>query len=243
MKEKIISQVLNESIIRNAMAMPRDIDFVKTYYHGTSTENAANSILKNGINPPDLTLKKINKLTPVKGKVYITTDLGYAIIYALGSNSLGDDMSNYSEVKSGKERYGYLFVVNGNELKDIQPDEDSVGEMLYQLTAGHSDAMLGTQKYNFNNINWLNDFAKRILTPKQYADIIQYADYGDLAVAGKKLIKNMNDSQKLAIIDAGAHIGHEGKINFKECWKIDKLDAIKLNKNGNNFFQIADRIK
>jgi len=57
------------------MAMPRDIDFAKKYFHGTSTDKAGKGILSKGINPPDIEFKKTHQMTPVKGKVYITPDI------------------------------------------------------------------------------------------------------------------------------------------------------------------------
>jgi hypothetical protein len=241
-KEQIIDYVLHTS-----MAMPREVDFNKTYYHGTSKEENAKSILQNGIQPPDLTLKKKHKLTPEKGKVYITPALDYALIYALGYNMAGQDISDQYDVKEKKEIYGYIFVIDGKQLKDIQPDEDGVGEILYDYVAmknGKSTlAGSGLNKEQLSKLKWLDDLAKYVLTPLQYQKVIRYDDYADFAVAGKKLNKYMSEQQKLELIDAGAHIAHEGKIDFKECWRIDKRRSQELNRDGSNFFQIAEKIR
>ena len=63
------------------------------------------------------------------------------------------------------------------------------------------------------------------------------------AHAGKKLLKSMPDEDKLAFIDAGAHIANAGEINFKEAWRIDKVKIKDLKKDGSNFFEIAEKVK
>jgi len=70
------------------MAMARDVDKSKIYYHGTSSENGE-KILKEGIKSPEIIHRA--RLTPIKGKQYITTSLRYAIIYAIGGDMIGDD--------------------------------------------------------------------------------------------------------------------------------------------------------
>ena len=234
-------------VLHTSMAMPREVDLAKTYYHGTSKEENAKNILQNGIQPPDLTLKKKHKLTPVKGKVYITPALDYALIYALGANMIGQDMSKDSDITVKKEFYGYIFVIDGKQLKDIQPDEDGVGEILYDYIAAKNGettvAGSGLDKEQLLKLEWLDNLAKQVLTPLQYPKVIRYDDYADFAVAGKKLNNSMSERQKLELIDAGAHIAHGGEIGFKECWKIDKRRSQELNRDGSNFFQIAERIK
>lgn len=219
------SEEIIESILKEAMAMPRDIDYGRTYYHGTSSSKAAHGIFSKGIEPPNLDLRPQNKLTPVKGKVYLTTDLKYAVIYALGGDIAG---SKALQRWIDEDRYGYVFIVDGKELKDIQPDEDSVGEMLYDELKGKA--------------GWLAGFAKKVLTPLQLEKVMKYDDYADLATAGRKLVKEMSDKQKLDLIDAGAHVANEGKVNFKQCWRIDKSKSEELKEDGSNFFQLAEKV-
>jgi len=241
-KNKIIDSVLHTS-----MAMPRDIDFNKIYYHGTSDKKSAEGIFQNGIQPPDLTTRKKTKGIPVKGKVYLTPDLKYAIIYALGGDMASHDMSDWDEIKI--EPYGYVFVIDGKQLKDIQPDEDGVGEILNDYIAVIKDSKRpeGVEsklsKEKLSKLKWLDDLAMQVLTRLQYEKVRRYDDYMDFAVAGKKLVQTMQDWQKLELIDAGAHIAHTGKIDFKECWRIDKRRSQELKKDGSNFFEIAEKIK
>lgn len=218
MKIKTFKQYISE------MAVPRQEDLSKTYYHGTSTEKAIDGIIKNGINPPDLTFKPKNNLTPVEGKVYITPELRYAIIYAIGGDMLGSKW--YDPEFKRNEQYGYLVVIDGNQLKDIQPDEDGLGELLYDKKAP----------------NWLQKLAQLNLAPSTLNKISQ-GEYSYFAKAGKVLVKKMSDQQKLEIISLGTHIAHTGNIQYKEIWKFDKLKTEQLEKDGSNFFKLAEKIK
>lgn len=204
------------------MAAARNIDKNKTYYHGTPTEAAINGIIKNGITAPDLTDRK-GFLKPVKGKVYLTPDLKYAITYCLGANILGHEY--YDKEFKRSERYGYICVISGNELIDIQPDEDSVGEFVA-----------------YKKVTWLTNLAHRVLTTNTLNKIYD-GEYSWWAKAGKTLVNKMTDDQKLELISLGAHIAHEGTIRPYEYWKFDKLNSVKLKSDGSNFFELAEKIK
>jgi len=127
-----------------------DLDPRKVYYHGTPSEKAGKSILRSGIEPPDLSTRK-GPLRPVGGKVYLTDKLSYGVIYALGGAVAGHE---YPERHWQGSEWGYLFVVPGKALKEVQPDEDSVGEMISNSTGP----------------GWLDDLAEEILTKKHPAE-------------------------------------------------------------------------
>lgn len=223
----------------NEMALPRPADRKKTYYHGTSKEEAIVGIMKYGIEPLDLTndTKYMgSNFTPVKNKVYITPEIRYAVIYALGGDFIGHEFYR----SRSDEEYGYLCVINGKNLGDnIQPDEDSIGELLSQ-----------------GKIKWLTDLANRYLSDEEFNedDEDEYesqslldAVYDGVAeaqtIAGKKLVGYMTDDQKLDLISKGAHIAHEGKLKPNEIWKIKKEDCKLLDKDATNFFTIATKIR
>ena len=205
------------------MAMPRGLDLKKTYYHGTETDKAAQGILKKGISPPDL-ITRHGLLRPVEGKVYITPDLEYALIYAIGANMIGSDFQLPSSDKKGHQT-AYIFVIDGKQLKDIQPDEDSVGEMISK-----------------QNPEWLYRLATSHLASSTMKKIMD-GEYSYWAKAGKVLNKKMTDKQQLELIDLGAHIAHTGALKPKEAWSMPKTDNKMLKKNGSNFFKVAKRIK
>lgn len=121
------------------MAKPTSSQLEKTYYHGTPPSvESTRSILKNGIKPPEIDITKKTRssynLTPVEGKVYLTPEIAYAQIYALGG-----DVAGSSYMPKGRD-VGFVFSISGKELLDIQPDEDSIGEMIRRyLHMGNKD--------------------------------------------------------------------------------------------------------
>lgn len=214
------------------MAAPTAGQKALTYYHGTSSEKAGQSILKNGIEPGDIVMpekhkpKKGANLVPVPGKVYITPELKYAQIYAIGGDMAGSDW------KPKNQEYGYLFAIDGKDLQDIQPDEDSIGEMVTYAYRGDKHR---------EELQWLVRLAMSKLTAGQWRKLVD-GEYTMWAHAGKKLLPLLSDAQKLQLIDLGAHVAHTGKLIPKEAWRID-LNRIKdLKRDASNFFQIAEKV-
>lgn len=232
------------------MAMPRKSDLAKTYYHGTDTISKAKGILKNGIWPGVIDLETYSggiehSLTPRENKVYITPELKYAVVYALGANVIG------VEYKIQKEKEGFLFVIDGKKLKDIEPDEDSIGEMIYNKKP--------LWLYNLAKKEYASDFPYAYglgadddflyeLETNYGMDILKMVASGDYtawAMIGKALLasEKLTDAKKLELITAGAHIAHTGNLPIKEAWKIDKSLSKKLKPDCSNFFKLAKRIK
>ena len=208
-------------------------DQSKVYYHGTSAKEAAESILQSGIQPPDLSSRQ-GALTPVQGKVYITPDISYAQIYAIGADMAGSDASRMIE---NYGQYGYVFVIDGDKLGDIQPDEDSVGEMIHN-----------------EEVSWLDDMARYYLDEEPYDDegqdlgyyslydAVMGGEYDAWATAGKFLLDEMSDSQKQKLIDAGAHIANTGVLIPSKAYRIDRNKTQQLKRDGSNFFDLAEEM-
>lgn len=193
-----------------------------TFYHGTSNPDAGKSIIKQGLKAPDLTGKK-GFLTPVKGAVYATPHVDYAQIYAIGGDMAGHKWDQEREEKNG--RHGYVFKFSGSKLSNIQPDEDSVGEMLYK---GH--------------VPWLNHLAKYHLADSTVKKVKE-GEYIHWARAGKVLVKRMTPEQKVSlIVHHGAHVANFGDIEPDEAWKIDKRKRHLLKRDGSNFFDHAVKV-
>jgi hypothetical protein len=201
-------------------AAPSDDIKSKMVYHGTTSRAAALGIAKNGIVSPEPP-KKSNEMTPVEGKVYVTPHINYAQIYAMGGDVAG---SNYQMQHHQHEHYGYVFGVHGHKLKDVQPDEDSVGEAVYKKS--HP---------------WLSSMAKEKLHPTTHKNIME-GEYGAWAKGGKQLVKKMSDSQKTSLIDSGAHIAHAGTLKPDAVYRIHKDKIPLLKKDGSNFFEHAEKI-
>jgi hypothetical protein len=133
----------------------------------------------------------------------------------------------------GKKRIGYLFIISGKDLVDIQPDEDSIGEMIFKLATG---------KQFENKLQWLYGLARRKLTDKQWAKLIG-GEYVMFAHAGKKLLPLMTDEQKLQLISLGAHVAHTGKLIPSAAYKIDGYKIELLKRDGSNFFDVAEKVR
>ena len=218
---------------KQVVARPvQPVDRSKTYYHGTSKIQDATKIMREGLVPPELNGRK-DFLTPVQGKVYLTSKLEYAMIYALGGDVAGHDSGHMFR---DENFYGYLFVIPGENLADdIQPDEDFVGEQVGN--ALNNDANMDPQLRT-----WLKNYALTLLTENQIRKVKE-GEYIYYAAAGKKLLKKLPPKVIDALIDAGAAIAHTGKVMPTEVWRIDRRRSIELKRDGSNFFKIAERVK
>jgi hypothetical protein len=271
-------------------APPTDLDMKKVYYHGTSSAKAAKGILRSGIQPPNLTTR-YDRTRPVEGKVYITPKLEYAAIYALGGVFAGHDYPT-GHMKGGE--YGYVFVIPGKELREIQPDEDNIGEMVYKQNpawlhqlaldvlgdtrSGKPDRMGLSEDFDFDWLDedeqqaflesigeaeseydpwdhrieledWLQEHPDADMdgyweyeTQSLMSEVMQ-GKYSAWAEAGKLILPHLSDKEQLELIDAGAHIAHEGKLKPSQCWRIRKTDSIKLKANASNLFKVAERCR
>lgn len=203
----------------NEMAQPTKELTKKYYYHGT-TSGAASDIAKNGIQPPDLTNTKENFLTPVSGKVYVTPHIHYAQIY-----SIGGDVAGSSSWKP-KDEYGHLFSFSGKKLKDVQPDEDNVGEIYTRNTSP----------------DWLTKLVNKHTTSysRKKAKEGEYHHYANI---GKRVLPHMSDEQKLELIQHhNAHVAHTGTIIPDRAYRIHRDKIPLLNRDGSNFFDHAEEL-
>jgi hypothetical protein len=235
----------------------------KIYYHGTPSERAGKSILRFGIEPPDLTMRG-DAFRPVMGRVYLTPHLSWGMLYALGGEIAATFMENrvrdtYPKSMWEGSEWGYLFVVPGKVLTKVHPDEDSVGAMLADGTAP----------------KWLDALARKVLTdmhpevrpdaPETHfiPDFLERSEWEELAqqnlydlsvepgffqlqaqaVAGKVLLNAMTPTQEFDLLTRGAHVAHDGTVVPTECWRIRKMDASLLKRDGSNFFQVAERVR
>jgi len=204
-----------------------------TYYHGTPTKERADKIWKDGIKP-DLSVTPEHAISkPIAGRVYITKNIGYALIYALGGDVAGSkpfSLDSYGQ-------FGYLFVIKGSQLNEIHPDEDEVGKAIYE-----------------NKLSWLSTLAKKLLADEDQPDEnddwgsplldgVKVGDYSSWIKAGKLLLPHLTDKQKIEIIEKYGNVAHEGILHPTEMWKIDRHLTPKLKRDGSNFFQIAKKVK
>lgn len=212
-------------------------------YHGTSTTSAAKNIITHGIVPPEITTK--GHMVPVKGKVYLTKDIEYATIYALGGSYLGSSISK--DMIGTKGIYGYVFCVDSNDVVNPEPDEDSVGEFFGAYCKRKFERFNTTYAFCPENIDpeeirnaervWTN--IKNTLTPNQIKKMAE-GEYMYYASGGKRALKSMSNADKNWLINVhGAHLANDGLTNPRQCWRIDKRLSRKLHRDASNFFDIA----
>lgn len=245
-----ISEILTEFII------PAEELRSQIYYHGTGNTKLAESILQNGLQPGNTTGKARGHLTPVSGAVYLTDNLRYAVIYALGGDMLGHqgEEGNQSLIaRSGGDPFCYVFVIPGNRLQKVQPDEDSVGEAVQYAYDIVEKAAKGKPYYGDSRLYQalLADpvrarqflyLGKRAMTPKQYRETVQgFIAYH--AAGGKRVLKMMPEWMKSWLIQNGSHTAHFGLIEPTECWRFDRRLNPQLQRDASNFFDLAERIR
>jgi hypothetical protein len=232
-------------------AAPDDNVRAKTYYHGTSSTRAANVVATEGLKGRETQGKGM--LAPVAGRVYITSDIAYAIMYALGGNFTHAMQEAAGDFKDDMrtDPYGYVFVIKGADLVDVQPDEDSIGEFYshnsepitqmgrygHPVTVGYKCSLpqsdyAGRQLYDYIGWSMTENQRKRVLD----------GEYAYFAQGGKRVLKKMPDHLKIEAINRGMHVAHAGTIHPSECWRMLKTDLKLLKKDGSNFFSVAEKI-
>jgi hypothetical protein len=91
-------------------------------------------------------------------------------------------------------------------------------------------------------LTYLLRFAKSAMTPGQFTNAIDGFSAAH-AAGGKRMLKKMDDSLKLWLIDCGAHVAYQGAITPDQAWRFDKTLTPKLAKDGSNFFDLAERVR
>jgi hypothetical protein len=224
------------------------------YYHGCSVEALSQQVIDQGLRPQDLTTKygKKGMLRPVEGRVYLAQDIAYALVYAIGGDMAGHDGGEWMERQIAKDgQYGYVFVIPGSELGDVQPDEDWVGGFISKHTKttweGPHGRMRPRQEYVSDGVDDVQkrqvyDYICRAMTDNQRKQAID-GYLANQAAGGKRALKNMPDWMKLKMIEWGAHVASTGNLMPSQAWRIDKRRIKELAKDGSNFFEIAERVK
>lgn len=212
-------------------ATPSENQRSRTYYHGTDSDQAARSIWASGLDPSKTAVKygtKKSQLRPQEDCVYITPDLSYAMVYALGGDWFG---RTPPRIQIG---FGYVFEISGSDLVDIGPDEDSVGELAWKAV----EKLVKPEDREWRAAQLALTLASKYSTDAQWRKLTD-GNFATFAAVGKKINARLTDEQKLLFIDAGAHIAHKGKLKVSKCWKFSKADCEAIKADGSNFFEYA----
>jgi hypothetical protein len=199
------------------MAVPDLSIREKLWFHGTNQENGE-KILESGIIIPNQTVTKKSRayMNPIYNKTYFTADLHEAIRYALFRGDVGQS--------------SYVFAVSGSDLKDVQPDEDIIADLIQT-----EDTIKGFE--------WLIGLAKRVNSEK-YKKFLRNGDYFISVSLAKDMVKNLTDEQKIMFINKGLKLAHEGEIKFSHAWELPQtLNARDFMMGGNIEYYLANMFK
>lgn len=209
----------------------------KRYFHGCSVEASAKKIMTEGLVPGNIIGSKAKGfLDPMAGKVYLTPSLGYAAIYALGAAMVGRDLSDEygSELLKRDGGVGYIFVVNGSDLSDVEPDEDFVGEAIARGLNGSRGVSAADQE--------VARIASRFVHPSRLAKV-KFGYVAFQASVGKQVMGKIYGDLKIRLMEQGASIAHAGPIMPREAWALPKERFSEISENGDGFFQIAQMVE
>ena len=193
-------------------SIPDDIRATR-FFHAADSEEGAQKRLASGDIQVGPGAGGREFLAPVAGRTYATSDLEYALIYALGGDIAGNEVGEWMQKKIDQDgRYGYIFEIDNNDLNNIQPDEDAIGRAIWKQT-----------------YPWLNGLAEVYLSDKMLHKVMD-GEYIYWAKSGKILVDHINDKRKYEMIRDGASIANAGNLGFKNIWRVDKYNLPKYPK-------------
>jgi hypothetical protein len=216
-------------------------------YHGTPTTRQADGILKHGLHPDQQT-NYTHQLRPTAGHVYLSTDPYYAIKYALGENARRRSASEYAD------RFCYVFVFSGRDLTHIVPDEDSIGDFLWQHTIPNPTGGRGKTAWHYDtrwNLAEDEDAHRQVwnflfqqATPKELRGCCTLGPNRPYAWAafGKRMQDRLPEWIALKLIEWGAHVAHGGAILPRDCWQLDRSHQQEVANYPTRFFELARRL-
>lgn len=233
----------------------------QVFYHGTPNTKAGKKIIQEGeLRPGEA---GYTSMSPVPERVYLTPSLEYVSAYVCGGVCDSNPVERLIE-RGGQ--YGYLFVVMGSDLVDLVPDEDVLGTLLSENKPSWLREEF-ERLLNDNQADWeaMSDQAiseaieveeedDPDFSPEFYAQEYSFlqnvymGQFPEIAMAGKFLLeymdeKEMEDLMEDITSDKGNALSHDGPVKFSEAWRFDKNLAPELNKDGSNFFELAERVK
>ena len=193
-------------------AMPTSELRSKLWYHGTR-EELAYKILEDKALKIDPTPRKAY-MAPQKNRIYLTNNLEDGIGYAFFRNG-----SHLSYPNAPNDGYAYLVVVNGNDLKDVNPDEDIIADLYYS---------------SLPEFSWIKPLCKRV-DPKLSHKYDTIGDYRFGTALGKKVVEWLTDEQKIQLINHGCKLAGSGDLPIYQLWKIPLNKQKELKENPSNY--------
>ena len=206
---------LAEICLREAAVTPAVAS--RLYWHGTDNKSGTR-ILKEGIRPGNEIVttraKDPTYLPPVFPGVYLTPDLRYAL--------------KFTETK---QKYGWVFAIAGQDLTDLEIDEDEVGKAVrygLQAVANPSNNRFDMDRPACAVVSRDAEFRDALLAlASQHLpdDLMQHLrTFGKYSAkwmsdAGAALIPVMPDGMKQTLVDAGCHVVNRTAIVPQMAWR------------------------
>lgn len=208
-----------------------------TYYHGADGETIRKIAQDGYVFPNDDPGR--GYLSPMKGRAYFTKDLGYALMYALGADMVGMDVSGIGSARFVGE--GGLVVVEPSG-EDILPDEDWIGEIVCE---GYLGGLSDPQEEEIFKRLWqsLPDKIKNSLKKLQRDKLWEVATHARVGKSVNRWLLLYGGFLLQSILSLSPHYSVSGRMDVVSAWIFDKVnDNPKLAKDGSNFFEIAQQI-
>lgn len=207
----------------------------QVYFHGCPNINYAINIAKDGfirVKPE----QERHYLASVKGQAYVTNEVYKAYEMAFNGNitdklrflsdryfsqkTYNKQICIYRERLEKQGRYGFIFLIDGNDLNKVQPDEDDVGELIYTLE--YSDYISISLKERFY---WLLELVYDVA----YNFLVKMPQLHKgkaYAMMGKRILPHLTDEQKQQILEYSEYynvsVGHNIPIQ-DYCYYFDKF--------------------
>lgn len=234
--KEFIKQVLLEDI------PPKEEHTQINWYHGCPSYNFAQQIMKFGYLESNIerSTYRGESEEPRKNKVYITQNLNTALGYGIGEYHYQDEED---EVFDENDELGFLFVIPGDRLKDVEPDEDMVRDYLikHRFTSDNTLPMELDWVYDYliqimhNDIHDISENPAFLMHYVNSEELIEFYNTGDYysvlknvdsLVWAKLLLDYLKyDSEKMKLLMnfvSLENLAHDDKIFPKFCFKFRK---------------------
>ena len=210
-------------------------------YHGCPSPEFGAAILSSGVLRPREEPGR-SLLSPIAKRVYFTTELRTAAIYALGGVFMGAEPGKHV-MRHGKE--GFIFTADVDPAKCI-PDEDCVGFVLAESSrlddpvSPYSDhpTLAAALRAEPGMAMSLADTIGRAMTANQ-RNLAEEGYIAYMAAGGKRALPRLSERQRTWMIEHGSNLSHLGEVKWQAAWKLDKQLCRNLAHDGSNLLEVA----
>jgi hypothetical protein len=218
-------------------------------YHG-SDGSSIRAMAAQGFVTPGVKANERSQgfLTPMSGRSYLTKDLGYALIYALGAAAVGQDIEWLSKRPNWEPEGG---VVKVEPTGQLLPDEDWIGQVIAECEIWHRTSSWGhpTKKPDEYKLQIYNRLVPRLpyalrnrLHNKPEHKLWELATQAMLGKSINRWLLKSAQGLIPELLAQSPHMSHAGSLKVLRAWVFNKSDNQKLKPDGSNFFDVATEI-